>query len=206
MSLLRHQHLYVHSLTNTNLAQKLQESQPKNTHTKQQKHQPIIRESPPQQKEPVKQQVHFNTQQEIPKPMIPKPQEASQLPQETLKTVPTKQSDHKEPITVPVQAQHASQQFVKRANSPQKQNTPTKTSITAAVAAVSVPQAKIKIPTTAPKTSFEFEKNFKELQGQDLYKYLAIISPSSYKTLFKDSLTTELFNGFVDSILNFFLK
>lgn len=39
---------------------------------------------------------------------------------------------------------------------------------------VSLPKSEIKIPEEAPKTAYEFEKNFKELKGEHFHKYLKV--------------------------------
>jgi hypothetical protein len=63
-----------------------------------------------------------------------------------------------------------------------------------------------KVPTQPPKTSYDFEKNLKSLDAQGKYDYLRIIPPETFKTILKESLTSEILLMIVNTIANYFLK
>ncbi len=73
-------------------------------------------------------------------------------------------------------------------------------------ASIIIPDVRIDVPKEPPKTSYEFEKYFKELRREDFYQYLKLIPTSSYKTLFKASFTSEIFSAIIECVHSYFVK
>jgi hypothetical protein len=51
------------------------------------------------------------------------------------------------------------------------------------------------VPDTAPRTSYEFERVWNELRRDAalLHRYLQLVDPATYTTLFKESMDSDLF-------------
>lgn len=144
---------------------------------------------------------------QVPQQTKPKQQEPAkpktEPPKEQPKAVPPKQ----QPAVPPQQQEPAKQaatttsaqapvQPAKSPSPPKKQPLNT----------APIPTVTVQTPKQAPKSAYEFERYMKELKGDDFYSYLRLIPPNTYKQLFKDSFTPELFNTIIHAVAHGYVR
>jgi len=69
-----------------------------------------------------------------------------------------------------------------------------------------IPKVLPVVPETPPSSSFEFERNFINLKGfpELFYKYLQVIPPSSFASIFKSSMSSDIFEMILVTLEKFY--
>jgi tetratricopeptide (TPR) repeat protein len=58
----------------------------------------------------------------------------------------------------------------------------------------------VELPTVPPKTAFEFERTYHSINGDilKLYEYMKMINPTNIPSIFKESISTDIFSSIIE--------